>query len=82
LFGIARFYFICYLCVSGDGVGFWGVSFITAISRPDGSFVRGCLFASLFGFSSFEVLAAFGFMERSKRGKCYRYTCVGDMLQI
>jgi hypothetical protein len=29
------------LCVSGDGVGFWGVSCITAISRPDGSFVRG-----------------------------------------
>ena len=30
-----------YLCVSGDGVGFWGISCITAISRPDGSFVRG-----------------------------------------
>jgi hypothetical protein len=40
--GLPAFYFTyCYFCVSGDGVGFWGVSCITAISRPDGSFVRG-----------------------------------------
>jgi hypothetical protein len=36
----------------------------------------------LLEFLIFEVLAAFGFMERSKRGKCYSYTCAGDMLQI
>jgi hypothetical protein len=37
--------------VSGDGVGFWGVSCITAFTGwPYGSFVRG--------FLSFDVLAA------------------------
>jgi hypothetical protein len=40
----ARF-LVCLFCVSGDGVGFWGVSCVTAISRPDGSFVCGSLFA-------------------------------------
>jgi len=50
---------LCLLCVSGDGVGFWGVSCIKAISWPDGSFVCSFLFALLFGFLSSEVLAAF-----------------------
>jgi hypothetical protein len=43
LLGTARIHSIYYLCVSGDGVGCWGVSCITAISRPDGSFVCGFL---------------------------------------
>jgi hypothetical protein len=33
-----------------DGIGFWGVSWIMAIRRPDGSFIHG--------FFSSEVLAA------------------------
>ena len=48
---LSAFYSICLFCVSGDGVGCWGVSCITAISRPDRSYVRG--------FPNFEVLAAF-----------------------
>ena len=51
LLGIACFSLNYDLCVSGDGVGIWGASCITAISRPDGSLVRG--------FLSSEVLAAF-----------------------
>jgi len=50
LLGPARLYSICYLCFSEDGVGNWTVSCITAINRPDGSFVCG--------FLSSKVLAA------------------------
>jgi len=44
------------LCDSRDGVGSWGVSCITDISRPDGSFVRGFLFALLFGILVLKFL--------------------------
>jgi len=38
---------VCLFPVSRDGIDFWGVSCILAISQPDGSFIHVFLFASV-----------------------------------
>jgi len=48
-----------YLYVFGDGVGFWGVSCITAVSYPAGH-ISPSSEAFSFSFVSSEILAAFG----------------------
>jgi len=68
---VGRFYFhfrFYYFLCSGDGVGFRGVSCTTAMSRPDGSFVRGF---HLLGFLSSVSLLLFVSYRSQQEGEVF-----------